>query len=40
VGALLFAIGMVGYLLTPLVWAADVAVRSVRDARGQGDITP
>lgn len=36
-GALLFAVAVAGYLITPLVWAADMAVRGVREARGGGD---
>jgi hypothetical protein len=39
-GSLLCAVALVGYLLTPLVWAADLALQGVRAGRAGGDHAP
>lgn len=36
-GSLMYAVAFIGMLLTPVVWAADLAARGVRESRGRGD---
>ncbi len=37
IGSLMWLIAFIGMLLTPVVWAAELAAKGVREARGRGD---
>ena len=36
-GSLMYVVAFIGMLLTPVVWAADLAAQGVRESRGRGD---
>lgn len=38
IGSLIWCIALIGMLLTPVVWAAELAAKGVREARGRGDL--
>lgn len=38
-GSLMYTVALLGMLLVPVVWAADLAAQGVRQSRGRGDHT-
>ncbi|MBM3664391.1 MAG: hypothetical protein FJW92_01160 [Actinobacteria bacterium] len=38
-GSLMWMVALLGMLLVPVVWAADLAAQGVRQSRGTGDHT-
>ena len=38
-GSLMYTVALLGMLLVPVVWAADLAAQGVRQSRARGDHT-
>ena len=38
IGSLIWLVAFIGMLITPIIWAAEMAAKGVRQARGRGDL--